>query len=331
MRKILSLGVLFVSVVLLPAAIFLLVDPVADAQELRKQAPSLPSPPPDYSAPLNQAQQMMAAGNYKGADRTLRTLLTSAPELADGHFLLAFALLHEDKAAESLDEYSLGAKFREPGPVEWVGVALAYRRLKDLPAAEHWLALAAKSAPARPLTWYLLGKTQYEEGHGEDAQRALLTCLRLDPHHLQAEYTLGHVYEMLQRPDAAEQAYRTAIAWQDSTEQKDTVPYLALGTLLREQGHVAEAIPLLVVAAKGDSRNPIAHQELGLAYEQLGRYNEAAGELKAAIALGPQEATTHFFLGRVDRKAGRKEESEKEFELAADGFKKMDSTTAAKP
>jgi Flp pilus assembly protein TadD len=194
----------------------------------------------DVSGPLNDARKLLANGDYAGADHSLRDLLKQAPDSADAHFLLGFALLHEQKPTESLAEYTQGAKFREPSPEELLGVASAYILLKDDADAEHWLTIAAKRAPEKPLIWYLLGRTQYDENHGADAERSFLTCLRLDPHHLRAEYNLGLVYELLQRPDNAVAAYRTAIGWEEAAPPaKDMQPYLDLGILLRKQGKVS--------------------------------------------------------------------------------------------
>jgi tetratricopeptide (TPR) repeat protein len=280
------------------------------------------APKPDFSGPLMVARGFVGTGDYPAGERALRTLLTQVPALADAHYLLGFALLHEGKPSESLAEYTEGAKYREPGPEELTSVGLDYLQLNTYGDAEKWLTAAAKRAPERPLIWYLLGRTQYAEGHGEDAARSLLTCLRLDPHRLRAQYLLGLTYELLKRPTEAETAYRAAIAWQENAAGKDLEPYLDLGTLLRKQGKVKEAIPLLAVAAEG-SKDAAAHEELGLAFEDAGRYNDAAGELKAAVALTPagsssESAALHFFLGRVDRKGGREDDARREFALAAE-------------
>jgi tetratricopeptide (TPR) repeat protein len=312
------------------AALLLLPFFIANGGAVAQQVPS-PSPvPADYSAQLSEARQLLGSGDYAGADRALRAILVAAPRLAEAHFLLGSALLYEQKAAEALTEYTQGAKFHEPGPEDLVGVSLAYLQLKDLPDAEHWLTAAAKQSPERSLIWYLLGKVQYGQGHGEDAARSLLTCLRLSPHHLQAQYTLGLVYELLKRPDAAAEAYRTAITWQEAASVKELGPYLALGMLLRSQGKATEALPLLVAATGNGSRDPLAYQELGLAYEQLGRYNDAAGELKAAIAIDPHNEALHFFLGRVDRKGGQKDEAAREFALAVGSMRKQSDMAVVK-
>jgi tetratricopeptide (TPR) repeat protein len=272
---------------------------------------------PDYSAPLAEAKGMVGSGDYVGADRALRELIGVAPELAEAHFLLGFALLHEGRPADSLTEYTAGAKFREPGAEELVGVALDYIQLKDLPDADKWLTASVKKAPERALAWYLLGRTQYEEGRGGEAERSLLTCLRLDPKNLQAEYNLGRAYVLLKRTAEAETAFRAAISWQDGAVVKDTVPYLELGMLLKRANKTAEAIPFLSMAAGDGSRDALADRELGLAFEQMRRYNEAAGALHAAIALSPKDEGLQFFLGRVYREAGRPGEAAKAFAEAA--------------
>jgi tetratricopeptide (TPR) repeat protein len=267
---------------------------------------------------LNDIRGTLAHGDYPGAESALRDFLKQTPDSADAHFLLGFTLLHEQKPTESLAEYTLGAKFRDPSPNELMGVASDYILLKDDADAEHWFAVAAKRAPQNPLIWYMLGRTQYNENHGTDAERSFLTCLKLDPHHLRAEYNLGLVYELLQRPDAAIAAYHTAIGWEEaSSSDKDMQPYLNLGILLRKQGKAADALPFLIKGTAGAPRNPLAHQELGLAYEQLDRNDEALGELKAAVSLAPKVESLHFFLGRLYRKTGDQDAAAREFADAA--------------
>ncbi len=303
-----------------PAAValaFAFCIPPAPAQEPQAAPAPAPVPPPaDLSAPLNEARHLLTIADYAGADHAMRALIAEHPKSPDAHFLLGFALLHEQKPTESLAEYTEGAKFRDPSADELLGVASDYIVLKSYTDAERWLLAAAKLAPERPITWYLLGRTQYNLNHWTDAEKSFLTCLRLDPHHERAEYNLGLVYEMLQRPESAVTAYRTAISWQETSTEKDPQPYLDLGTLLRKQGKAAEALPLLTIAA-ASSKNPLAHQELGLTYEQLGRYDEAIGEMKLAVSYSPNVEAPHFFLGRLYRRTGHKDEAAHEFTEAA--------------
>ena len=151
---------------------------------------------------------MLTAEDYAAADAFLRQMIPQQPYSAEAHFLLAFALLHEQKPKESLEEYDRGAKLHAWTAAEWAGVASDDILLKNDTAAEDALANATRLAPLRPALWYMLGHLQYRQNHLADAEKSLLTCLSLDPQHARAEYTLGLTYEALQHPDKAAAAYR---------------------------------------------------------------------------------------------------------------------------
>ncbi len=274
---------------------------------------------PDAPTPLTQARSLLAAENYAVADQLLRELIQQQPGSPERHFLLAFTLLHENNPKAALEEYALAAKLRPWGPEELTGVASAQMQLKDYTAAETAAAEAVKQAPLRPFLWYLLGRAQYAQGHFTDAEKSLLTSLRLNPQQSRAESALGLVYEATNRPESAITAYRAAIALQATStkEPKELQPCLSLGILLRRQGKAAEALPLLQTAAGMNQRNSLVQQELGLVEEQLGHYEEALAAMKTAASLTPQVAELHFFLGRLYRKTGRPDQATAEFVTAA--------------
>jgi tetratricopeptide (TPR) repeat protein len=284
----------------------------ADAQ-VQTEAPAQP----DISSQLFDARSLLSHEDYAGADRTLREALLRAPNSAETHYLLGFTLLHEQKPAMSVVEYVKGAALRAPGLEDLLGFSAAQNLLNQPEDAERSLAAATKLAPDRALTWYLLGRTQSKEGHWAEAEHSFSTCVRLDPNQVQAQANLGLIYEKLQRPEAAITAYKAAIALQESISNKDPQPYLGLGMLLRKQGKAAEAVPLLIMATGSTTPNPLAHQELGLAYEQLRRYDEALGEMKTAVFIAPNAEALHFFLGRIYRETGHQEEATQEFSKAA--------------
>jgi tetratricopeptide (TPR) repeat protein len=283
----------------------------------RAIAQSMLSPSDPSTASLLEAHRLLSSADYSGAERILRQTLTRTPDSAEAHFLLGFTLFRERQPRPSLAEYTEGARYRDPSTEDLITVSSDYILLEDYSDAARWLTMVTQRAPTLLLGWYLLGRTEYNADHPADAERAFLTCLRLDPHHVRAEYNLGLAYEQMQRPEDAMAAYKLAISWQQDTAVKDPQPYLDLGILLRHQGHVTEALPNLTMAASVGRLNPMPHQELGLAYEQLGRYDDALTELRQAVALSPDTEALHFFLGRIYRRTGRGEEAAKEFAEAA--------------
>ncbi|WP_221313204.1 tetratricopeptide repeat protein [Granulicella aggregans] len=268
-------------------------------------------------ASLIAVRQSINQREFSTAETLLRSELERLPTSPDVHFLLGLVLFYERRPSDSLAEYTLGARFRTPGADELVGVASDYILMKDYDDAERWLTQATELAPQMAKAWYLLGRTQFNENRVEGAEISFLTCLRIDAHNVKAEYNLGLIFEKTQRLDQAQEAYEKAIKWQETIGIKDPQPFLDLGMLLRQQGHVGQALPYLLAAKEAGPRNPMTFAEIALSYEQLGRFDEAITELNQALLLSPDTEALHFFLGRVYRRAGRVEEAKGEFAEAA--------------
>ena len=263
--------------------------------------------------PLAPVRKRIDAGQFSDAEQELRVLLDHQPEEIEAHFLLGYVLFREHQAVKSIAEYNIAAHLRTPSAEEWITIASDYILLKDLGDAEKWLRLAAAHEPSNAAVWYLLGRTQYNEDHNEDAAHSFARCLELRPRDVRAEYNLGLAEEKLGRQAEATAAYRTAIAWQDTLVERDPQPYLDLGTLLLHEAKPAEALGPLQEAVRFGPRNAFAHQQLGVAFEALGRFDDAIALLQQAAVLSPEAEQPHFFLGRIFRRLGRSSKAAAEF------------------
>jgi tetratricopeptide (TPR) repeat protein len=90
-----------------------------------------------------------------------------------------------------------------------------------------------------------------------------------------------------------------------------------LGLASARQGDPQAALASYERAARLDRDLPGLQLALGTTYYELGRDNEATGALRRAIADDPRDASAHFLLGLVARRAGRSDEARRHFELAA--------------
>lgn len=272
--------------------------------------------PADAPCPdLKASQGLMAQGRWNDATRSLRENLAGHALCAEAHSLLAYALLRNKEAVASLKEYTTAAQLRPPSSDDFTAVASDYILLKAYTDAERWLIRATQVAPVNPQAWYLLGRTQYNLDHNEDAVASFQHSLEREPRDARSEYNLGLAYERLQQPELARAAYDTAIAWQEASGVRDAQPYLDLGVLDRTQGHPQEALSHLNKAAELSPANPLVFQELGRTLMELGRVEEAVVALKTAIALAPAAEAPHYFLGRAYRAAGKTAEAAEEFAL----------------
>ncbi len=264
--------------------------------------------------PISQARALLDAGKAAEADSALRTHLSSHPEDADAHFLLGYALFREEKAKESLSEFTAGAKFRRPRADELKVVAADYVMLGDYGDADKWFSQVVSDTPGDADGWYLLGRTKYNESEFAAAITAFEHALSLHPKYVEAENNLGLAWKELNDREKARAAFEAAIEWQGATPA-DAQPFLNLGTLLADSGKPEQAIAPLGKAMLIAPSNPSVHEELGKVYLAMNRLSEAQSELEKAIALSPDTSALHYKLGQILRKEGQGERAQQEFAI----------------
>ena len=284
----------------------------------RAIAQTIPSLSPD---PLHDVRALISAGNFPLAETRLRAAVAASPANAEPRFLLGYVLFRQQRAADSLAAFTDAATLRNPTADELTTVASDYVLLKDYADARRWLTLATKTDPANFNAWYLLGRTDYNLDLAEEAKQAFVTCLRLQPTNIKARYNLGLAEERLRHPEEALAAYRQAIALEAQLPaaqlpHRDSQPYLDLGILLLQQEKPQEALDPLKTAVQLAPANPLAHQQLALALEKLGRYKEAATEMTVCARLAPDSQAPPFFLGRLYHRLGMEAEAKEQFARA---------------
>ncbi|HEV2424968.1 MAG TPA: sulfatase-like hydrolase/transferase [Terriglobia bacterium] len=83
---------------------------------------------------------------------------------------------------------------------------------------------------------------------------------------------------------------------------------------LSQTGHVSEAVAMFREILEEDNQNLPAHDDLADCYFQVHRLYDAAGELRAALALDPHDVRAEELLGSVWLEAGDKPRARAEFE-----------------
>jgi len=265
-------------------------------------------------APLAEAQAFLDHGKLGEAESAVRGYLAGHTDSAEAHYLLGYILFKEQNPRASLEQYTEGARYREPSALDLEVIGCDYFLMEDYLAADQWLTKAVERNPGDAGAQYFLGRTKYNEKRFEEAVRAFTECLKLDPNNVKAADNLGLSYEGLGKTEDALAAYRSAVALDTAVPGTNPGPYLNLGTLLVENGRPDEAEPYLAQASKIAPADARSHRELGKAFLQLNRLEEAQGELEKAAELAPQSAPVHFLLAQVYRKRGLPEKAQMESE-----------------
>lgn len=271
---------------------------------------------------LTQARALLQAGDLAKANSLLTSYLAEHIDSAEAHFLLGYTLFLQQKPAQSLEQYTAGARNQRPSPTDLTIVSFDYVLLGDYTDADKWMTVVVSETPQDEHAWYLLGRAKYNENRFADAIDCFTHALKLNPHDVKSENNLGLSYEGLNRTEDARKAYTTAIQWQQDAPIKSGQPYLNLGILLTEQGHPDQALPYLQEAATLEPANPKILEQLGRAYQTLNMLPQAEKELKEAVTLAPNVSALHFRLGQIYQHLGAKQEAQNEFAVCA----KLNST-----
>jgi tetratricopeptide (TPR) repeat protein len=271
--------------------------------------------------PLGEARSLLSEGRVAQAEANLRSVLDTNATSADAHFLLGYALFKEHKPKDSLAEYTAGARYRQPHAQEFRVIASDYVILNDFSDADKWFSQVVAEEPNDVETWYLLGRTKFNENIYADAIASFDKAISLRPRFVEAENNAGLCWKELNNIAKAREAFETAIAWQGETPT-DAQPFLNLGTLLADGGDDQKAFPYLEKAVALAPDNPSVHEELGKVQMARQHLPEAQAELERAIALSPDTSSLHFKLAQILRKEGQTERAQREFELCS----KLNST-----
>jgi tetratricopeptide (TPR) repeat protein len=274
--------------------------------------------PSTTDALLYEAKCHIHLNQFGDAEKTLRSYISVHQNSADAIYLLGFVLNRENRPSESLATYTQAAAIVRPTSDDLKVVGLDYVLLDDYPDAIKWLEKAVEFDANNKDAWYYLGRAYYTRSRLIDARKAFLTVLNLDPHNAKAENSLGLIFESDAQPEAAIDAYRKSIAWNEQSPHPSEQPYVNLGGILLAQDHTEEAVPLLEKAVMVAPNNGYCRLKLGTAYLRANRMEEAQKELEKATQLEPDNSIAHYQLGRLYKAIHAKDRAQAEFNRAAE-------------
>ena len=267
---------------------------------------------------LYESKAYIHLEQFTAAESAVRRYLLVHATSGDVLYLLGYILHREGKATESLETYTRAAKHQTPAGDDLKIIGLNYVLLNDYPNAIKWLEKAVEAEPKNKEAWYFLGRAYYTKSRVPEARKAFLTVLGLDPRDAKAENNLGLILESEALPDAAMEAYRKAIQWQEQSVRPSEQPYLNLGSLLMEQSRVGDAIPLLQKAVELAPEDAICRLKLGTAYLRLGKLTDAQRDLEKAVQLAPDDPAAHYQLGKLYKEMKALDRAKAEFDRTAE-------------
>lgn len=115
---------------------------------------------------------------------------------------------------------------------------------------------------------------------------------------------------------ARNRVWKTNVSlWEDVVKKSPSKarPHNNLGVAYENEGRIDDAIRAYLLAIQRDPLYEEAHYNLGLAYDKKGRTDDAVRELFTAIQIHPRHAQAHNNLGIIYGREGRTEDAIQEF------------------
>ncbi|MFN0103540.1 MAG: tetratricopeptide repeat protein [Bryobacteraceae bacterium] len=177
-------------------------------------------------------------------------------------------------------------------------VAVAMPLLEQSRFADARLYLEKACAAGETNGCYLLGRTLFSLDRYDEALKVLAPLSATDRNPWRVHDALGSVYEALRRPAEAERHFKESV---EGNRDQSPEPRYHFGRFLIREGRAAEAVAMLSPAANKFPRHELVHFELGRAYYQTNRMEDAEKELTAAPSLDEAKR----LLQKVRRQRGK--------------------------
>jgi len=255
------------------------------------------------------------------------------------------------QAREALAVLEPAARLRPPTPVYHLRKAVYLEKLGDTEGAgaQRGLAETATGAGDSAVDYFLAGEQAYRKHDLKRAAASFGKALSIQPDHFWAQYLLGVCHLKAHRPAEAQaaliacQSRRPGFVWayllkgfaegemsefdlaeadfQKATElglddQKRYVMLVNRGVMRIRRGNNRTAADDLNAAVDLKPDQFQAYINLGQAYQNLGRWDDAVATLDRAIARSPRLAVLYRARGQVHRKRGKDREALADMEQA---------------
>jgi Flp pilus assembly protein TadD len=296
----------------------------APPQTARPKTQKLANPLNDL---LDEAQRAMDANNYEAAIPPLQKFIAEQPDVAYGHFQLAYAYTALKRGDEARSEYERAITLDPKMPEAYLNLGILLLA-SDPAAAVKPLQKAVDLLPSQSRPRLLLGMAQERSGDLAGAVASLEGAVRLDPQDSETLLHLGNLYLRLNRPAEAEAKFRTVL----ETQPKSAAAALGAAQSLEAQGKPdaadayqaylelqpqdagarARLVHLLVAQQKydaalaeldrADDGKPPSSDSLRMRADiQVAqkKLDDAVATLQEAIKLAPRDAQLIGGLGRI--------------------------------
>lgn len=159
--------------------------------------------------------------------------------------------------------------------------------------------------------YYAIGENYYNKGEYRNALNHFKKCISLDDYYNCMDY-IGLCYLHLKEYDLAAKTFKEIM----NKCPKSAIPIINLGRVYLYQGLLKEAFGKFTRAVGIDPFDEDAYFYLGVYYDKIENYEEAAKNYKKSLSINMEQSETHLNLGICYYKLNFYNEALTEYDLA---------------
>jgi tetratricopeptide (TPR) repeat protein len=276
---------------------------------------------------LDEAQREIDKRDFVAAIDPLQKFIAAQPDVAYGHFQLAYVYTALQKVPEARAEYERAIALDPQMAEAYLNLGILYIE-SDTTVAIPNLRKAVELLPSQSRPRYLLGVAQERGGDVSGAAESFEGAYRLAADNLEPLLHLANLYLRLKRPADAEAKFHSILRVQPNNSAALLGVAQSLDEQKKPQAADAYRNYLAVQADDNKVRARLVHllvqqQQYDVALAELDRadagqalsldslrlradiavaqkkWDESIAALNKAIALAPQDAELHGGLGRI--------------------------------
>jgi len=283
MKPICACASFLLSISSLSAALFLFSwsPTCAQTQNEKTSAPKTQKLKNPLNDLLDEAQADIDKNNFEAAISPLQKFIAEQPDVAYGHFQLAYVFTALKRTDEARAEYERATTIDPKMSEAYLNLGILLLE-KDPAAAVVPLRRAVELLPAQSRPRFLLGVAQERSNDLPAAAASFEGAANLDPHDFETLLHLGQLYLKIKRPVDAEPKFRAAL------ELQPNEPHALLGLAqsldAQKKPEAAEAFKNYLATQPSD---PAAQVHLVHYLMDQKKYDEALAELDRLDAAKP--------------------------------------------
>lgn len=267
-----------------------------------------------------------AIENYKNA-------IAIVPRHKHANINLGLALENKTEFDDALDQYKKALEWYPDDKELYVDVAAVYEKKGDFNAALEAYQEIIKRYPADAEIYNIVGTiymVKFDPPDYIQAENSFLKALSYTPDHQHANRNLGLAYYELNKTEQAVAQFQKSLDILKEKEETDKSYYADLyndlGNIsLEVKSDARDAIEYYKKAVNEFPNHLYSNRNLGLAYDRLGKFDDAVEQFKKTLLLLPKENEENYdpsLVSALNNDLGIVYVNKEKFDIAIEHYKK---------